>query len=103
MAPDWMDWDGWRWVSLVFTACIFFYFGWDARGTKERSRRWREELSRQVPTVHGEAPEGAVQPKDAAELQHLIARARSAGIDFSFGGKTGGPLWFWDEGMSDGE
>jgi hypothetical protein len=45
MPPDaWMDWDGWRWVSMVFTACIFFYFGWDARGTKERSRQFLASL-----------------------------------------------------------
>lgn len=41
MVPDWMDWEGWRWVSLIFTAGIFFYFGWDARGF--RSRRDRQD------------------------------------------------------------
>lgn len=42
MAPDWMNWDGWRWISLIFTAVVFFYFGWDARRYRERTHAYLE-------------------------------------------------------------
>ena len=46
MAPEWMNWEGWRWISMILTACLFFYFGWDARGTRERTRAFLYDMSR---------------------------------------------------------
>lgn len=42
MAPEWMEWSGWAWISTIITACIFFYFGWDARRTRERTHAFIE-------------------------------------------------------------
>lgn len=70
MAPDWMHWDGWRWISLIFTACIFFYFGWDVRRTTERSRAFIERRGSKYALV--ELLAGMKDPRDCPSIDDEI-------------------------------
>jgi hypothetical protein len=45
MPPDhWMQWNGWDFVAVIVATIVGFYFGWDVRGTRERSRQWLAEI-----------------------------------------------------------
>lgn len=46
VGPGWMDWGGWRWLSLVWALWVGGWVGWSLKATNERARRWREELER---------------------------------------------------------
>lgn len=81
-ADHWMNWGGWQWVSLLLTAGICFYFGWDARGTKERSRRFLERTDSRDALVRLLA--GMKDPRDCPSIDdeieafaHTISIARS--------------------------
>jgi hypothetical protein len=38
-----MNWRGWSYVAILIAAPIWFWFGWDVRGTIERNRQWRRD------------------------------------------------------------
>lgn len=39
MTPDWMEWDGWRWIAIAGAFALGRWSGWIARGRRERRLR----------------------------------------------------------------
>lgn len=56
---SWMNWEGWRWVSLTLVTGIAFFCGWSSRGSWDRIRVLRARL----------AEMRAAQAKAAAEME----------------------------------
>lgn len=96
LPPDmqWMDWGGWRWVAMIFTASLFFYFGWDARGTRERTKRFIDRTDSKVALV--EVLAGMKDPRDCPSIDdeidafaHMIDTAKTLCGDLSEDDKEG--------------
>lgn len=56
---SWMNWDGWRVVSIVIATAIAFWSGWSSHGSWIRIRELRARL----------AELRAAQAKAAAEME----------------------------------
>lgn len=72
---DWMHWPGWPYVTTAITACLFFWFGWDARRTRERTHAYLEYRASKYALV--ETLAGMSDPRKSPEItDELEAFAR---------------------------
>lgn len=57
---DWMNWKGWGWIFAPINMAIGVWFGWDVRGTHERSLALAHD-------DHGQQDAGQKQPGEVLE------------------------------------
>lgn len=80
MAEPWMHWPGWPYVTTAITACLFFWFGWDARRTRERTHAYLEYRASKyalVETLAGMS-DPLKSPEITEELEAFAAMIRTA-------------------------
>lgn len=67
MAPEWMNWDGWRWIGLLGAYALGHWQGWSNRAVLEAHRRLRAAQAELRAEIRKAVEDAARGPVDRTE------------------------------------